>query len=84
MEEKKPAVNLAELLKQTGIVDDDESFFMDDDPLPPPVQAPPPPPPAPTQTPNQVQIQMDQQIPPVETKENNVRQQQLKMTSNSY
>lgn len=29
-EEKKPAVNLEELLKQTGIVGD-EDFFMDDE-----------------------------------------------------
>ena len=46
MEEKRPAVqvNLAELLKQTGIVGDDESFFMDDEPPPPPLPPPPPPP----------------------------------------
>ena len=56
-------MNLAELLKETGIVDDDGFSFMDEEP------APPPPPPA---TP-QVQIQMDQQIPAAETKENNVR-----------
>lgn len=63
MEEKRPAVqvNLAELLKQTGIVDDDESFFMMDEE---PVQQPAPPPPLP---PDQ-----QQQLPLVETKENNV------------
>jgi hypothetical protein len=57
VEEKRPAVqvNLAELMKQTGIVDDDESFFMMDDE---PVQPPAP---------------LDQQIPLVETKENNVK-----------
>ena len=41
VEEKRPAVqvNLGELLKQTGIVDDDDSFFLDDEPTPPqPVQ----------------------------------------------
>lgn len=66
VEEKKPAVqvNLAELLKQTGIVDDDESFFMDDEPAPPP-------PPAPQQQPL-VQIAEEQPILPAETKENNV------------
>lgn len=67
LEEKKPAVqvNLAELLKETGIADDD-SFFMDDEPLPPPPQP---------QQPQQpmVQIQMDPPpIPAIETKENNV------------
>lgn len=65
VEEKKPAVNLAELLKQTGIVDDDESFFMDEEPLPPALPTAPAPP-----TP-QVQIQLDQQMPAMETKENN-------------
>ena len=37
VEEKRPAVqvNLGELLKQTGIVDDDDSFFLDDEPTPP-------------------------------------------------
>lgn len=64
VEEKKPAVNLAELLKQTGIVDDDESFFMEEEP---PAAAAPQPLPTP-----QVQIQMDPPMPPVETKENNV------------
>ena len=57
VEEKRPAVqvNLAELMKQTGIVDDDESFFMmDDEPVQPPAA-------------------QDQQIPLVETKENNVK-----------
>lgn len=40
VEEKRPVqVNLAELMKQTGIVDDDESFFMDEEPAP---MAPPP------------------------------------------
>lgn len=76
VEEKKPAVqvNLAELLKQTGIVDDDESFFMDDEPT----LQPPPPPPPPQQQQQQIQqqlpiqIQMEQPIPPTETKENNV------------
>jgi hypothetical protein len=68
VEEKKPAVqvNLAELLKQTGIVDDDESFFMDDEPTLPP----PPPPQIQQQLP--IQMQMEQPIPPTETKENNV------------
>ena len=72
VEEKKPAVNLAELLKETGIVDDD-SFFMEEEPLAPVVVAPPQPLPTP-----QVQIQMDPPPPPlpavatVETKENNV------------
>lgn len=74
VEEKKPAVqvNLAELLKQTGIVDDDESFFMDDEPT---LQPPPPPPPQQQQQIQQqlpIQIQMEQPIPPTETKENNV------------
>lgn len=69
IEEKKPAVqvNLAELLKQTGIVDDDESFFMDDEP-----PLPPPPPPQPI-----VQIPDEQPIPPAETKENNVFNHQI-------
>ncbi len=59
-------MNLAELLKQTGIADDDEFSFMDmEEPAPPP--PPQPTPPAP-----QVQIQMEQAIPAVETKENNV------------
>ncbi|XP_046439811.1 chromatin modification-related protein eaf-1-like isoform X4 [Daphnia pulex] len=75
VEEKKPAVqvNLAELLKQTGIVDDDESFFMDDEPT---LQPPPPPPPQQQQQQIQqqlpIQIQMEQPIPPTETKENNM------------
>ena len=68
VEEKKPAVqvNLAELLKQTGIVDDDESFFMDDEP-----SLPPPPPPS-QQMQQQLPIQLQMEQPPAETKENNV------------
>ena len=70
VEEKKPAVqvNLAELLKQTGIVDDDESFFMDDEPTLPP----PPPSQQIQQQQLPIQLQMEQPIPPTETKENNV------------
>jgi len=43
-EEKRPAVqvNLAELLKQSGIVDDDESFFLDEEPAAPALPAPAP------------------------------------------
>ena len=74
VEEKKPVqVNLAELMKQTGIVDDDDSFFMMDDEPPPP---PPPPAPAP-QIPTVIQpaLSVVPAVPQitVETKENNVR-----------
>jgi len=77
VEEKKPAVqvNLAELLKQTGIVDDDESFFMDDEPTLPP----PPPPPQQIQQQPSIQLQMEQPIPPTETKENNVMKIAIKL-----
>ena len=80
VEEKKPAVqvNLAELLKQTGIVDDDESFFMDDEPTLPP----PPPPQIQQQQQLPIQMQMEQPIPPTETKENNVMELEINIWPN--